>query len=81
MTKRTVEDLERMASNLSLDSLDDLLATNKSVRMQDSIDTSHIAPFVKGISCVNCPGEATVIGIYQGNQVYVCDPCNALLWS
>jgi hypothetical protein len=81
MKKRTVEELERITSQLSLDSLDDLLSTTKAVRMQDSTDRSHIAPFVQGIRCSNCPDDAKVIGIHNGTQVYVCDKCNDLLWN
>ncbi len=80
--KRTMDELEKRTSELSIDSLDDILSKeNKSVRMNDSVDKAKIATFVSGIQCVNCQGQATVIGIYQGNQVYVCDPCNDLLWN
>ena len=78
--KRAVAELEQMASNLSLESDDFLSKDNKSVRMNDSIDKSRVCSFVQNQRCANCTNQATMIGIHQGSEVYVCDPCNELLW-
>jgi hypothetical protein len=70
-----------MASELSLDS-EDFLTEYKAVRMVDSEGKDRVSSYIpKGTLCANCPKEATVIGIYHGNEVNVCDACNELLWD
>jgi hypothetical protein len=79
--KRTMDELEKLASELSLDS-DDFLTEYKVVRMSDSEGKTTVESFVQeGTPCANCLKAATMIGIFRGNEVNVCNSCNDLLWD